>query len=63
MTEKNRLFAIGYIVVVFFVLPVTVLGIQKVFGNKNPAVVAAETDEVKLEAVEQEVERTEFAIE
>ena len=63
MVEKSRLYAAGYIVVVFFMLPVSVLSVQAVLGNKDPAVIAAEADEAKLDAVEEEVQKTEFAIE
>lgn len=63
MAEKSRLYAFGYIFVVFFVLPGGVLGAQAVFGDKDPAVIEAEADEAELDAVEDEVEKTEFAIE
>ena len=63
MAEKSRLYALGYIVVVFFVLPAGVLGVQAILSDKVPAVIAAEADETKLEAVEEEIQKTEFAIE
>ena len=62
MTEKSRLYAAGYMLVVFFVLPASVLGVQAVLGNKEPAVIAAEADEAELNTVQDEVEETEFAI-
>ena len=62
MTEKSRLYAVGYMLVVFFVLPVGVLGVQAVLGNREPTVTAAEAAKAKLDAVEDEVEKTEFVI-
>ena len=63
MVAKSRMYAIGYIVGVFFVLPACVLGVQAIFGNKEQAIIEAEADEAKLDAVEAEVEKSEFAIE
>lgn len=63
MTEKSRLYAFAYIFLVFFVLPGGILSVQAVLGNNDPTVIEAEADETKLDAVENDVEKTEFAIE
>ena len=47
---------------VFFILPATALGIQKALGNKNEVVLEAEADESELEAIESEIEESEFLI-
>lgn len=63
MTEKSRLYAFAYIFLVFFVLPGGILSVQAVLGNNDPTVIEAEADETKLDAAENDVEKTEFAIE
>jgi len=62
-TESNRLWAFGYILVVFFLVPGMVFGAQALFGEKAPAVVAAEADEQALETVEEEVQEIDMNVE
>ncbi len=54
--ERNRGYAFGYIVLIFFALPGLALGGQYLFGQRNPDVLEAVANEDELKAVEQEIQ-------
>lgn len=62
-TETNRAWAFGYILGVFFMLPGIVFGSQAMMENTGKEVVEAGAQEQLLDAVEEEVQRQEMAIE
>ncbi len=59
----HRAWAIGYVLIVFFVLPGGVLAAQSLSGNAEKTVVEAESHERELDTAESHVERSEMAIE
>ncbi len=61
--ELNRLWALGYVGAVFFVLPGAVFAGQSTFGAPRREIVAAESDGAALEAAEAVVIENEVAIE
>jgi sodium-dependent phosphate cotransporter len=62
-TETNRSWALGYVLLVFFVLPGLVLGVQSSTASAEETIVEAEAHEEELEAVEEEMEASGMAIE
>lgn len=64
LAEKNRGYAFGYLAVVFFVVPSTVLGGQYLLGGKDKAIIQAdEAGPEAIEALEEAVQEEEIAIE
>ncbi|ESQ15021.1 MAG: Na/Pi symporter [Thiohalocapsa sp. PB-PSB1] len=62
-TESNRIWAFGYILGVFFMLPGAVFGGQAALGAASEAIEKAEADAAKIDDVEQRVQQRDMAIE
>jgi sodium-dependent phosphate cotransporter len=62
-TRRNRRFAVGYVLAVFFLLPGLVLGGQMLWSGRNAAIVDITEDGGKLEAHERATEEEGLAIE
>lgn len=59
----RRAWAPGYVMLVFFVLPGGVLGVQSLAGRPEPTVVEAEAHEQELEAAEGAVDQVDMVVE
>jgi sodium-dependent phosphate cotransporter len=59
----HRSWALGYVLVVFFLLPGGVLGVQSLAGWTEATVVEVESHERELDAAEEKVQESEMSIE
>jgi sodium-dependent phosphate cotransporter len=62
-TEINRGWALGYILLVFFILPGMVFGGQTIMQNRSERVAEAESHPEQLHEVEEEVQQEEMSVE
>lgn len=57
MTEKNRGYALGYIVGIFFILPGSIFGGQSILNYHNPEVVRADKNIDQIEVIDKDVDQ------